>query len=79
MFLTHSGVAFRPKIRIPFMKRFSMFALMLGLAGVLGCEPPKAPVKEAPKAETTPDAGAPTDTTPADTTPKEDMPKDETK
>jgi len=62
------------------MKRFSMFAVLLGLTGVLGCEPPKPAPKEAPKAETTPDAGTPTEeTTPAADAPKEDMPKEETK
>jgi hypothetical protein len=60
------------------MKRLSMFALLLGLAGVLGCEPPKPAAKEAPKAtDAATDAAPATDGAPATDAPKEDMPKEE--
>jgi hypothetical protein len=61
------------------MKRFTTFALLLGLAGILGCEPPKPAPKEAPKAETGAEATPPAEGTPPAETPKEDMPKEETK
>ncbi len=59
------------------MKRFSIFALLLGLTSVIGCEPPKPAVKEAPKAEMTPPADdAPaTDAAPAGEKPADDADK----
>jgi hypothetical protein len=57
------------------MKRFSIFALLLGLTSVLGCEPPKpAPKTEAPKAEMTPPAD---DAPAADAAPAGEKPADD--